>query len=177
MPRHLAASAAPMQPLATVVLLALWLGAALLVTAVVAPAAFAVLPSRALAGALVGRVLPPLFIGGAIVGVASAAFASGPAAGSHRRVRIVGGAVVALLCVAAQFGIGARIATLRLAIGPSIEAVAPDDPRRVSFGRLHALSVAALGAAMLGGGAALVGASLALGGMPRAGSGAGSRAG
>jgi uncharacterized membrane protein len=34
--------------------LAAWIGAALLVATVVAPAAFAVLPSRALAGAVVG---------------------------------------------------------------------------------------------------------------------------
>ena len=47
----------------------LWLGAALLFIAVVAPAAFAVLPSRALAGLVVGRVLPVLFWSGAVIAV------------------------------------------------------------------------------------------------------------
>jgi hypothetical protein len=47
-----------------VLLLAAWLGAGMLLAAVVAPAAFAVLPSRTLAGALVGRVLPTVFIAG-----------------------------------------------------------------------------------------------------------------
>ena len=51
-----------------ITLLAAWLGATIIVGAVVAPAAFAVLPSRTLAGALVGRVLPPLFWSGVAVG-------------------------------------------------------------------------------------------------------------
>ena len=38
-------------------LLDAWLGAAIFVAAFVAPAAFAVLPTRALAGAIVGRIL------------------------------------------------------------------------------------------------------------------------
>ncbi|MDE3217575.1 MAG: DUF4149 domain-containing protein, partial [Gemmatimonadota bacterium] len=41
-----------------------WLGAAVLLAAAVAPAAFAVLPSRSLAGDLVGRVLPVIFWSG-----------------------------------------------------------------------------------------------------------------
>ena len=53
------------------VLLSAWLGAAVLVATVVAPAAFAVLPTRTLAGALVGRVLPVLFIAGLVVALAS----------------------------------------------------------------------------------------------------------
>ena len=48
-------------------LLAAWLGAGVLFAAVVAPAAFAVLPSRNLAGALVGRVLPVVLIAGVVV--------------------------------------------------------------------------------------------------------------
>ena len=57
-----------MRALLTVALSA-WLGAGLLFAAVVAPAAFRVLPSRALAGALAGAVLPVLFWTGAAVGV------------------------------------------------------------------------------------------------------------
>src|SRR6478672_5209385 len=52
-----------------VVALAAWLGASLLVAAVVAPAAFAVLPTRTLAGALVGRVLPVILWSGMALGV------------------------------------------------------------------------------------------------------------
>jgi len=52
-----------------IALLAAWLGAACFVASVVAPAAFDVLPTRTLAGALVGRVIPVLFWSGVIVGV------------------------------------------------------------------------------------------------------------
>ena len=48
-------------------LLSAWLGASILFAAVVAPAAFTILPSRSLAGALVGRVLPVVFASGLVV--------------------------------------------------------------------------------------------------------------
>ncbi len=137
------------------VLLAAWLGAALLTAAVVAPAAFAVLPTRALAGALVGRVLPTIFVGGLVVGVAGAALAAG-AGGAFARARVVLPAACALLCAVAQFGITPRIQTLRAEMGPDIEALPKDDPRRAQFGRLHGVSVLFMGAAGLAAGAALV---------------------
>jgi len=52
-----------------IVLLAAWLGAAIFFSVVVAQAAFAVLPTRTLAGALVGRILPVLFFAGMILGL------------------------------------------------------------------------------------------------------------
>ena len=48
-------------------LLAVWCGAGLFFASSVARAAFAVLPTRALAGALVGRLLPVIFWSGIIV--------------------------------------------------------------------------------------------------------------
>ncbi len=136
-------------------LLALWLGAALLTAAVVAPAAFAVLPTRALAGALVGRVLPVVFVAGVAAGVAAAALAAG-GAGAFARARVALPALAALVCAAAQFGVGPRIRALRAEMGPNIEALAPGDPRRAAFGRLHGVSVLMMGAAGLAAGAALV---------------------
>lgn len=136
-------------------LLALWLGAALLTAAVVAPAAFAVLPTRALAGALVGRVLPVVFLGGLAVGVASAVLAAG-GGGAFARARVVLPALTALLCAAAQFGVAPRIQALRAEMGPNIEALPQGDLRRAAFGRLHGVSVLLMGAAGLAAGAALV---------------------
>ena len=140
----------------------LWLGAALLFTAVVAPAAFAVLPSRALAGLLVGRVLPVLFWSGAVVGLVIAA-----SAGGWRRA-----AALTLLASAlgAQWGIAPRIERARQAIGPELERVAADDPRRVAFGRLHGFSVMLLGLGMLAAGAVAVGELFRPGVSPRQGS-------
>ena len=40
-------------------------------------------------------------------------------------------------------------------MGPSIEALPTDDPRRAEFGKLHGISVAMMGAGVLAAGAAL----------------------
>ena len=146
--------------LAIVVATAAWLGAALLFAAVVAPAAFAVLPSRALAGAVVGRVLPVLFWAGLLAGALVAGL-SLRGVGAARRWSVASGATMMIACAAAQLVVAPRIARLRAAIGPSLEALAADDARRAAFGRLHAVSVGWLGLAMLAAAAALVLASLA----------------
>ena len=56
-------------------LLALWLGAALLFSAAVGPPLFAALPMRTLAGAVVGRILPVIFLSGMAVGIAVVSYA------------------------------------------------------------------------------------------------------
>ncbi|MGZ8491471.1 MAG: DUF4149 domain-containing protein [Gemmatirosa sp.] len=141
--------------LSAAALLAAWIGAAALVAAVVAPAAFAVLPSRALAGALVGRVLPVIFVTGMLAGVGAAAL-GWHAVPALSRARFVLPLLTALVCAVAQFGVAPRIQRLRAEMGPSIEALAADDPRRAQFGRLHGVSVAFMGVGMLAAGAALV---------------------
>lgn len=139
-----------------VVLLAAWLGAVVFFSAVVAPAAFGVLPSRAAAGALVGRALPPLFVAGIAVGAFATVRAALKLTGA---ARLSAGGVLVLSCAFSHLVIGPRIAELRLAIGPSLEALPPGDARRLMFGRLHALSVAGLGIGAL---AAVVALWLAL---------------
>jgi hypothetical protein len=128
--------------LTSVVLLAAWLGAAILVAAVVAPAAFAVLPTRTLAGALVGRVLPVLFWSGMALGLVVAALGwSLPA----RAWRTGGALALVAACAAAQLVIAPRIEAVRAQIGGAVDALDASDPRRQAFGRLHGLSVAWMG--------------------------------
>ena len=146
---------APMRLVGAASVLALWIGAAALTAAVVAPAAFAVLPTRALAGALVGRVLPVVFVTGMLVGAIVAVLAWSDA-GPMARLRASLAGAIAVACLVAQFVIGPRIARLRAEMGPSIEALAPTDPRRAEFGKLHGFSVAWMGVGMLAAGAALV---------------------
>ena len=50
------------------VLVALWLGAAGFFSVAVAPALFAVVPTRTMAGEVVGRLLPAIFYSGMVVG-------------------------------------------------------------------------------------------------------------
>ena len=136
--------------LASLVLLAAWLGAALLVALAVAPAAFAVLPTRTLAGALVGRVLPIVFWSGIVIGVVVAALGRS----MPQRAWRTGGALgLALACAVAQLVVAPRIQRVREQIGGAVDALDPSDPRRQAFGRLHGMSVAWMG---LGGVAALI---------------------
>ncbi len=138
-------------------LLAAWLGAGILFAAVVAPAAFAVLPSRTLAGALVGKVLPTIFVAGMAVAILAAVLDRGTA-GRAARVRRVALVILGISCGVAQFVVGPRIERIREEISGPVDQLTPSDPRRAAFGRLHAISVAWLGLAMI---AAVVGIALA----------------
>jgi len=130
---------------AVIALLAAWLGATIIVGAVVAPAAFAVLPTRTLAGALVGRVLPPLFWSGAAIGLIAAVMAWR----SQRIPALVAALAIVAATVAAQLVVAPRIEAVRVAAGGPIDALPRDDARRITFGRLHGVSVALLGLAGL----------------------------
>lgn len=144
-------------PLTETLLLAVWIGAALLFTVVVAPAAFSVLPTRTLAGALVGRVLPVIFYAGVVIGSLIVVLELIGRTGAWGRS--AAGAVSALACALAQLVVGTRIDRLRAAIGGPLDALAADDPRRIAFGRLHAISVGWLGLAMV---AAIIALALAV---------------
>ncbi|HUF27817.1 MAG TPA: DUF4149 domain-containing protein [Gemmatimonadaceae bacterium] len=141
--------------LGAALLLAAWLGAVILFGAVVAPSAFAVLQSRTLAGELVGRILPVLFAGGIVAGAAVAAIAAARQ-GRARAVRIALGVLIVLACGGAHFLVGGRIAAVRAEAGVPIETLPEGHPSRVTFGRLHGLSVAGLAVGALGAMAALV---------------------
>jgi hypothetical protein len=138
-----------MRPLVTLVVSACWIGAALLLAGAVAPAAFAVLPSRALAGALVGRVLPAVFLSGLIGGCTAVVLDLIGPRFSGAGVRAVLAVVWAASCAVAQFVVSARIERLRAAAGVPIDMLALGDPRRVAFGRLHGASVGLLAVAMI----------------------------
>ena len=140
---------------AAALFVAAWIGAALITVAVVAPGAFAVLPSRTMAGTMVGRVLPALFIAGMVIGVLVAAVTSGapsagaPSAGAPRWAS-ASALLAALACFVAQFWITPKLDRLRAEIGGPVDALPAGDARRVAFGLLHGYNVAGLGVAMVG---------------------------
>lgn len=139
--------------LVAALLVALWLGAALLAVVVVAPAAFAVLPTRALAGDMVGRVLPVVF-GGAMA-VPALVHLLAPVL--RRSALAVGAGAVAVLSAAvALWIVDPRIAAIRAAAVVPVDQLTPGDPRRALFGVLHAVSVALLGLAMVSTAAMLI---------------------
>ena len=134
------------RPLAASLLAALWLGAALLTITVVAPGAFAVLPTRAMAGEMVGYVLPIVFWGA----MAVPALVLGIDPGARRSgISLFASSCAAIAALAALAVVNPRIAALRVVVAMPIDQLSPDDPRRTMFGLLHAVSVALLGAAMI----------------------------
>ena len=132
--------------LTSALLVSAWGGAALLTVAVVTRGAFAVLPTRTMAGAMVGSVLPSLFLSGIAVATIVVLL-------TRRRDQSRPAALTASLagaaCALSQFGINPRIARLRLEIGGPVDALAANDARRVAFGLLHGYSIGGLAVAML----------------------------
>ncbi len=135
-----------------ILLLVLWLGAACFFSFAVAPSAFAVLPSRELAGSVVNRILAIVNYSGLIVGLILLA-SSFVAPRNANRVRLwIEQSLLLLLtaaCAFGQFVIGARLQNLRGQIGRPIEEIAMDDPLRIAFNDLHGYSVTILSAAMI----------------------------
>jgi len=135
-------------------LLAAWLGASTLFATVVAPAAFAVLPSRSLAGALVGRVLPTVYTAGIVVAVAAMVL-DRRGSGRAPRARRAALVVMAVACAIAQLVVAPRIERLRAEDGGG-DILTQEDARRAAFGRLHTASAVCLLLAMLGAGTTIV---------------------
>jgi hypothetical protein len=140
---------------ARLLLIALWLGGAVFFSFVVAPSAFAVLPTHELAGALVTRTIAVVNVGGFVISLLLLATAFvGRVSNARRRGRLVeiaSLAVVAIACGVGQWIVSARMLALRAAMGQPIDRVALDDPSRVAFNDLHGYSVALMCAAMIAG--------------------------
>ncbi|HTY16915.1 MAG TPA: DUF4149 domain-containing protein [Myxococcota bacterium] len=112
-----------------------WLGAMLLFGAVVARATFEVIPDADLAGRLIGRVLGPLQLGGAVIGFALSALGGALGRG---RIAVVLPLVLALVCLVNHFGVTPAVAEIRLA---RLGEAGANPQMALSFSRLHFLSV------------------------------------
>lgn len=120
-------------------LLSIWLGAAVFFI-VVAQSAFAVLPQRELAGAVVNRTLSILNFGGLAIAILLIATSFFKAA-TYRRTSVWAERFLLLVlagaCAAGQFVIGLWLSMLRGQMGRPIDEVPADDPLRVQFQNLH----------------------------------------
>ena len=133
--------------------LIIWIGGLIFFAFVVAPAAFAVLPTRHLAGNMVGRTLGILHWMGIFSGcvfLASSLLYSRltrgtPQVFAGRNVLIV---VMLALTLVSQFGIIPRMDALRASIG-EIDSVAPDNSARMQFDSLHVWSTRVEGGVFL----------------------------
>jgi Domain of unknown function (DUF4149) len=124
--------------------LIVWLGGLIFFAFVLAPTAFSVLPSRHLAGSLVGRSLGTLHWMGIISGIiflGSSILYSQLSKGTAHvfAARHVFICLMLALTLISQFGIIPRMDTLRASIG-EIDSVPPDNLARMQFDALHVWS-------------------------------------
>jgi hypothetical protein len=132
-------------------LIGLWLGAAVFFIAV-AQSAFAVLPQRELAGAVVGRTLDVLNYSGIAIGVIlllSSWIVRKEVSRFWIWVERFLLLVLVAACAVGQFVIGLWLAMVKAQIGKPIDEVAADDPLRIQFNNLHEWSVWVLFAGMI----------------------------
>ena len=145
------------------VLLGMWLGAALYFSAIVAPSAFAVLRSYQsfnageIAGAIVNRNLAAINLSGFVIGVVLLVtgfikFRKVPLPAFL--IEMISVTALSLATAIGNWIIAPKLRALRLTLQAPIDQLAVTDPRRISFDKLHAYSVKALSVAMI---AALLG--------------------
>ena len=132
--------------------LIVWLGG-LIFFPVVAQTAFSTLPSRHLAGTVVGRSLGTLHWMGIVSGIIFLAssmlysrFTKGTAQVFAARHLLI--CLMLALTLISQFGIIPRMDTLRASIG-EIDSVPLDNPARIQFDALHVWSTRVEGGVLL----------------------------
>ena len=132
--------------------LIVWIGG-LIFFPVVAQAAFSVLPTRHLAGLVVGRSLGILhgmgIVSGAVFLISSLIYSRWSEGTPHgfaaRNILIC---IMLALTLISQFGIIPRMDTLRASLG-SLDSVAADNPARLQFDALHQWSTRTEGGVLL----------------------------
>jgi hypothetical protein len=146
-------------------LIALWLGAAVFFGGAVAPSVFSVLRARhvtsanELAGTIVTRTLAIVNTSGFFISLfllASAFLFRARVRARAFYAEVLSLALIALMTGVGQWIINARLLALRLAMGRPIDEVDLNDPLRVAFNSLHGYSVIALGIGILAAATALL---------------------
>ena len=142
----------------SLLLLGVWLGAAIFFSAAVAPNVFAVLrgaelPNAAtLAGSVVTRLLAIINKGGfeiGLFGLVVSFFMTRGQKPIRRIAEMLSLAIMAIMTAIGHWVIAARMATLRAAMQLPIDQIAPTDSRRAEFDTLHRYSLAMLGVAII----------------------------
>ena len=141
-------------------LLGLWLGAAIFFGAAVAPALFGVLRAanlvnaNELAGTIVSRLLSIINRGGFEISlflIVTAYFMTRNESRLRRFAEMISLAIMAIMTGVGQWVIAARMVALRAAMQGHIDQIVLSDPRRIAFDSLHGYSVTVMGVAMIAG--------------------------
>jgi uncharacterized protein DUF4149 len=132
-------------------LLGIWVGAAIFFSAAVAPNVFGALReagianSSTVAGSIVARLLSILNRGGfelAVFILVMSFFLTYGQTKLRRITQMISVAIMAIMTGLGHWVVAARMATLRTAMQLPIDQIAPTDPRRIEFDSLHRYSVA-----------------------------------
>jgi cellulose synthase/poly-beta-1,6-N-acetylglucosamine synthase-like glycosyltransferase len=123
-------------------LLSVWLGAMAYFSFIVAPAAFAVLPTRQLAGNLVNRALGITELIGIVLGATLLVllFAARAARRKAFWFELVLLSSMTIAMLVSRFVVSQRLHGLRAQLG-DVSALAATDPNRLAFDQLHQYSV------------------------------------
>jgi hypothetical protein len=144
----------------SLLLLGLWLGAAIFFSAAVAPNVFAVLRgaelanASTLAGSVVTRLLAIINKGGFEIGLFVLVISFFTTRGKKsigRIAEMLSLAIMAIMTAIGHWVVAARMGALRAAMQLPIDQIAPTDARRIEFDSLHRYSVAMLGVAIVAG--------------------------
>ncbi len=141
--------------------LTLWVGGLVVLAGIAAPSIFDVVEGQAagsgrlLAGAIFGEVLRRFHLLSYVCGVVLVSTLLARRVLGPRPVRFAVRLGIACLMCAAMLSSGmivsVRIAQAQSSIGAAPSSLPPNDPRRVAFGRLHALSTGLLAVPVFGG--------------------------
>ena len=142
----------------SLLLLGVWLGAAIFFGAAVAPNLFNVLRgadltnANALAGSIVTRLLAIINRGGLEISLLLLVISFCATRGVKpltRFAEMISLAIMAIMTALGHWVIAARMLALRAAMQLPIDQIGPTDPRRAAFDTLHRYSVMVMGIAMV----------------------------
>src|SRR6266403_4774828 len=137
-------------------LLSVWLGSMIFFSFAVAPSAFAVLPTRELAGVMVTSTIGKIEVLGMVIGplwilVQAASWRAAHSSNLTKRLRVILVLVMIAAAALSRFWISPQMVSLRGAMGGHIDDVPLGDPLRMHFNDLHQYSVSLMGTAMVAG--------------------------
>ena len=139
-----------------VLLVGVWLGSMIFFSFAVAPSAFAVLPTRELAGAMVTSTIGKVEVLGLVIGpllilIQTASWRARSSSNVSKTFQVVFILVMISAAALSRFWISPQMVSLRAAMGGHIDDVSAGDPLRVQFNSLHQYSVALMSAAIIAG--------------------------
>lgn len=139
-----------------VLLLGIWLGSMIFFSFAVAPSAFAVLPTREMAGRLVTSTIGKLEVLGLAIGpvlilIQAVNWNSRPSSKGLRTFKLILIAVMIAAAALSRFWISPTLVSLRAAMSGHIDDLPLTDPLRMQFNNLHQYSVGLMSAAMISG--------------------------